>query len=102
MFYAVSRAAALTVALLAVGVMPAAAQSNSKVLSHCSTSVENGNTRVVCSDNPDALFAKPGTLTREDVVYTKQPEAAAPVKARANFCGSNFRLAGDGTCQLPP
>ena len=101
MFFAVSRAAALTVALLAFGILPAAAQSNTKIHPHCRTSVENGVTRTVCSDDPDALFAKPGPLAREDVVYTKRPEAAS-AKARANFCGANFRLAADGTCQLAP
>ena|SRR6186713_2172869 len=102
MFYTVSRAAALTVALLAMGMMPAVAQSNSKYMSNCRATFDNGNTRIVCSDNPDALLAKPSPLNREDVVYKKPAEAAASVTRPANFCGPNFRLAGDGTCKLAP
>lgn len=101
MFYAVSRSVLLALGLLAVGIVPAAAQSNSKYMANCRATFDNGNTRIVCSDNPDALFAKPGPLPREDVVY-KAREAAAPAKNVANFCGSNFRLAGDGTCRPAP
>jgi hypothetical protein len=91
--------AALGISLLLTGSMPAIAQS--KYVSNCRATFANGNTRITCDDNLESLSAKPGPMSREDVVYTKRPEAA-PTKNAANFCGAGFRLAGDGTCQLAP